>query len=667
MTVQGEIIAQFGPEADDPETASTLENLMSIHALTVEDLYIKWEQFSYQKHESQTGLSAISLGQFKDFLQLQVEKAAQVSSATLDASSASKKSRPLKPLHSSPSLFGFNVGKNSSLKKRKLNAVSSHNDGDASSKLEFSEGPETSQTDKENASTHDSVHDTKSKSLAPLDIKRPLDTKSDTQSGKILTSLNPESMEVAPGLEKDSEDKIKIMPFYDPLKYKFRTMRQNLSDAADVLDMQIEMITTRVQDHYKLSASEFGDPSIQAQCEIHAVGRIVPDSSSDEYYNMESLALETSRMAGIGRRVRLDLTAVNEISLFSGQIVAMKGKNADGGSFKVSEFLPLPYPESPVSTSDEIQTHQKALEGKPLKVTVISGPFTSDDTLDFRYLSDFVERLNSEIKPHVLIIFGPLIDVTHPMIAAGTIPHFPHLKVQPQTLDDLFVKVLVPILKNIRSNIQVILVPSTKDALSKHAAYPQDSLDRKALQLPKNFKCFTNPATFQLNEVFFACSCVDTFKDMKEMTKGGNISMRDRFDRVSEHILQQRRFYPVFPGGIKKRLLPKPETSNKKVYEHISGVDLDVPYLGLTEFVGNFAPDVIIIPSELHHFARVGQNVLMINPGRFVKPWGDRGTYAEISISSPDLELGKLTKIEGPEPVYLHNVWKRARVDIATI
>lgn len=666
MNTRSDVVAQFGREAGDPETFSALQNLMDLHALTIEDLHIKWEQFSYQKREKSTDLSPENLEQFKQYLQLQVEKkAAQASAAISNPSSVSKKPKPLKPLQSSPSLFGFNIPRGSSLKKRKLNAGSNYQDTEAGSKLEFSQGPSEDNINKENELSHGNA-DTSMSTPPNLRSMRSPAVKSTFKSGEIKTSLNPEEMEVACGLQEDSEKRINITPFYDPEKYKFRTMRQNISDAADVLDMQIEIIAEIVQNHYKLSASEFGDPTIQAQSEIHAVGRIVPESPSDESVNTESLALETSRMAGIGRRVRLNLTDVNEVSLFLGQIVAVKGKNADGDSFKATEFLPLPYPESPVSTADEIQTHQEALNGDPLKVTVISGPFTSNDSFDFSHLTNFVERLNTEIKPHAVIMFGPLIDVTHPMIAAGTLPHFPHLKSQPQTLDDLFLKVMAPILKNIRSNIQVILIPSTRDALSKHAAYPQDSLDRKALQLPKNFKCFANPATFQLNEVFFGCSNVDTFKDIKEMPKGGNTSMRDRFDRVSEHILQQRRYYPVFPGGITKKLLPNTEGGNK-VYEHISGADLDVPYLGLTEFVGNFTPDIILIPSEMNHFAKVEQNVIMINPGRFVKPWGHQGTYADISISAPDLNNGKLTKIEGPEPVYLHNVWKRARVDIANI
>ena len=92
----------------------------------------------------------------------------------------------------------------------------------------------------------------------------------------------------------------------------------------------------------------------------------------------------------------------------------------------------------------------------------------------------------------------------------------------------------------------------------------------------------------------------------------------------------------------------------------------DRPYLGLTEFVGNFIPDIIIIPSELYHFARVVQNVVMINPGMFVRPNGGRGTFAQFSIESPDLTNGKLTKIDGDDDVYLHNVWKRSRIDIVT-
>ncbi|QLL32839.1 hypothetical protein HG536_0D03610 [Torulaspora globosa] len=662
---KSEIVAQFGPEAEASEIISSLQDLSKIYALTIEDLYIKWEQFSYQKHENRTELNSRNLDSFKKFLQLQVEKkAAQASPAISNPTLSAKIVKPMKPLHSSPSLFGYNIPKGSALKKRKLNTEALVQE--KGHKLEFSDGlseHHTNVNDGQGEAGHNAMTNTPPKSSGTSQAT----ATRDHEPGKILTCLNPENIETAVGLDENSREKVRITPFYDPERYKFRTMRQSLSDAADVLDLQIETIAKIIQNHYELSPSDFGDPSIQAQSQIHAVGRIVPDSTTtEEFLNMDSLALETSRMAGVGRRIRLDLTDIDEVSLFCGQIVAVRGKNADGDSFKVNEVLALPYPNSPVSTQDELQKCCEALEGKPLKTLVTSGPYFSCDSFDLHFLEQFAERVNTEIKPHVLIMFGPFIDVTNPMIAKGAIPHFPQLKNQPNTLDEVFTKVMVPVLKRIRQDIQVILIPSTRDALSKHASYPQDSYNRKYLQLPKNFKCFVNPATFQLNEVFFGCSNVDTYKDMKEMTKGGNTSMRNRFDRVSEHILQQRRFYPVFPGGIKKKLLST-KNDGKKVYEHISGADLEVPYLGLTEFVGNFTPDIIIIPSEMHHFARVGQNVIMINPGRFIGHNGKPGTCAEISITSPDLEKGNLTKVDGPEPTFLHNVWKRARVDIVTI
>lgn len=330
-----------------------------------------------------------------------------------------------------------------------------------------------------------------------------------------------------------------------------------------------------------------------------------------------------------------------------------------------------------MSTPEELQEYQANLEGSSLKVIATCGPYFADDSFSLELLEDFISRINTEVKPHVLILFGPFIDITHPLIASGKLPNFPQFKTQPKTLDELFLKLFTPILKTISPHIQVILIPSTRDAISNHAAYPQASLIRKALQLPKkNFKCVTNPSSFQINEIYFGCSNVDTFKDLKEVIKGGTTSSRYRLDRVSEHILQQRRYYPIFPGSIRTRIKSnniqvKKESNNvkgneEKVYEHISGADLDVGYLGLTEFAGGFTPDIMIIPSDLQYFARVVQNVVVINPGRFIRATGNRGSYAQITVTCPDLEDGKLTLVEGEEPVYLHNVWKRARVDLIT-
>lgn len=672
MTINDELIQYFGPEASKPEINSALNNLLKLHAITAEDLFIKWEQFSQnERHENQTALIIANINQFKKFLQAKIEKYANlvgersvngIASNNSVPSSISKKIRPVRvPNGSNASMFGFSLQKSPMITKKRKVEVKMENDKD--NQLDFkSEGDSSFNGDIE-VKSESSIQPSSTPSTSFMSNSK----SSDAGSGRIIDSLNPQNMEIAQGLsstEENPKQQVKIQPYYDPSKYKFRTMRQKLVDVSDVLDEQIKIATKLIQDHYKILPASFGDPTIQSQNEIYSVGRIVPDSpTTDGFLNIQSLSLETSRIDGVGRRIRLNFDNIEEISLFSGQLVALKGKNANGDIFLVKEVLTLPFPDAPVSIEEDIIDYKELLDSNSSKIIITSGPYIPENSFDLSHLINFVERINTNVRPHVLIMFGPFIDVTNTMVMNGTIPEFPELKNQPRTLDELFTMIIAPILKMIDPAIQVILIPSTRDAMSNHTSYPQDSFDRKSLQLPKNFKCFTNPSTFQLNETYFGCSNVDIFKDMKEVIRGGNTSMRNRFDRIAEHILQQRRFYPVFPGGVRKIAIP---SKDKKAYRHISGADLEVAYLGLTEFVGNTAPDVIIIPSEMNPFARIIKNVLFINPGRFVKARGAKGTYAQMSTVCPTTEDDSLTRLDGDEVLYLHNTWKRSRVDIVT-
>lgn len=181
--------------------------------------------------------------------------------------------------------------------------------------------------------------------------------------------------------------KVKITPFYDPKKYKFRTMRQSLLDAADVLDEQIDIFTEIVLSHYNLNLSDIGDPTIQQQSEVYTVGRLVPDSpNSDGTLNIESLAIETSRSTGIGRRIRVNFEKIDDISLFPGQIVALKGKNANGEYFMVDELLKIPYLNAPVSDEETLKDAQLTLNDQSMKIVVTAGPYTAANVLDFSHL-----------------------------------------------------------------------------------------------------------------------------------------------------------------------------------------------------------------------------------------------------------------------------------------
>ena len=60
------------------------------------------------------------------------------------------------------------------------------------------------------------------------------------------------------------------------------------------------------------------------------------------------------------------------------------------------------------------------------------------------------------------------------------------------------------------------------------------------------------------------------------------------YDRLVNYILQQRHFYPLFPARSDARVA--------------------VQESGLGEFVGG-TPDIVILPSELQYFAKVGYTI----------------------------------------------------------
>jgi hypothetical protein len=93
--------------------------------------------------------------------------------------------------------------------------------------------------------------------------------------------------------------------------------------------------------------------SVSAKDEVVVVGRITLDADSSTSgaakLNEASIALESSRMMGSGERVPLRFDAfvrirggaknAGAVGLFSGAIVALRGKNGGGGWFLANEIL----------------------------------------------------------------------------------------------------------------------------------------------------------------------------------------------------------------------------------------------------------------------------------------------------------------------------------------
>ncbi|ODV58468.1 DNA-directed DNA polymerase alpha subunit POL12, partial [Ascoidea rubescens DSM 1968] len=636
-----QIIKKFGKLADNDDIVKLCQSIIQLFNFDVEQLFINWES-EFHKSTANIPLNSVNLGKLQDYIIKKIEKNSENKKKLLNNSV--KKS-----------MIRSNLNINLNRNRNKNKSQTSNQFFNSSQKLE------------------QSIDSTSTSAYTSGKIIQSLNSHILPSSGFDHKSFNPE-VDLNP---------IKITANFNQKKYNFRSMRIKLLESADYLDEQIDIFTRLILNHYNFSKDQFGNPTISSQDEIITVGRIVSDSPISDFdtiLNSNSLSLETSRISGIGNRISLNLSNLNSYSFFPGQIVAFKGKNISGQSFIVNEVVELPLLGAPVSSKDELDEYTINLKSNKLKIVVISGPYTTNNNLSFENLRNIVDRINNQIKPHLVILFGPFIDITHSKIYDGSISNDnsnnPKIafKQKPRTLDEVFKFIITPILKEINNKIQVVLIPSLKDATSNHPSYPQTNFDRKFLNLPKNFKCFPNPSSFQINEINVGVSNNDVYKDFKDVCKG-DLSKENRFDRISNHLLEQRKYYPLFPGGLKTKKtiknqpierendiksLPAAENS-----EHISGSDLDLPYMGLSEF-SEVIPDIIIIPSELNSFARVVKNVIFVNPGSLMKN-NHTGNYAVLSIDPPDPDSGGVTKIEDDgddDELYIHNVWKRTRVDI---
>lgn len=509
----------------------------------------------------------------------------------------------------------------------------------------------------------------------------PLSPQKPTQdSNTIVETLNPD-------VEIDAYAGVQLTANFDAAKYKFRTMAMKLLESADVLDDQIDTLSLQmVAQHKDTDLLQLGNPCVPSQFEIVCCGRIVPDSPlydtmAHVTLNDKSLFLETSRLGGIGQRIPLDLSGLEEFSLFPGQIVALRGRNPTGRAFIVREVMPTPDIGTPVSSAAELAEYRHGGH----RTVVVAGPYSNQNKLDYLKLEALVERINLEIKPQVVIMLGPFLDVSNTAVAAGDV-EIPSLAAnkQPRNLDELFKLAVVPVLKQINPEIQVVLIPSVRDAFSNHTSYPQVGFDRKKLGLPKNFKTFPNPSNFNVNEVLFGASNADIFKDLRDVYKSKLSAEKsrlfsNRFERIANHVFEQKRYYPYFPGFLRRIPLPREELDKDTALfdgvmgeelaeTEVGGLSLELPYLGLTE-IGDTLPDVMIVPSELKYFAKVIKSVVVINPGQFIRPGKDAlredGSYVVMSVKAPamDEEDNNVEQVPGSDLFY-HNVYKRAKIDI---
>jgi len=156
---------------------------------------------------------------------------------------------------------------------------------------------------------------------------------------------------------------------------------------------------------------------------VWVCGRICCDATEGKL-NQSSVVLEGSWRESRGKRVELDLTTIEKLSpyaLFPGQVVLVEGVNASGKTMVVTRLVegaPKPRMRSPRSLLKEYNFSSRFQNGAPLSVYVASGPFTTSDNLSYEPFQDLL-RLVLVHKPDVVVLLGPFVDSTQPLLSEG--------------------------------------------------------------------------------------------------------------------------------------------------------------------------------------------------------------------------------------------------------
>ncbi|KAF2736057.1 DNA polymerase alpha, subunit B [Polyplosphaeria fusca] len=645
-----------------PEIMSELQTMLALYAISPEELDFKWQAYAMKMGGDETKMDLKSARDFKKNIQDTLERESRgKAQARNDAKRVAPTPRAggkgagdvfdmldgLVPNTPHPSARN---GVNGSTVKRKSNFETPASKAKKNNEMSSPAG-----------------------AITQKDGGPAFDFSSRKGAGDITEQLNGQIALPDPPEEAPAETRIKLKANTDMSKFSYKTMAMKLSEASEVLDDRIDEFRQLIQEHHGLEDSAFGNPTQQSPSEIIAVGRIASDTGESKLNNA-SLVLEGSRRWGSGRRIPLEVDALPSYNFFPGQIVALRGTNASGDFFTVTETLPLPLLNQPATKPADLDTcNTRYLDSaesdpenlRPLTVLIASGPYTTDQALDFSPLHTLLSTATT-LYADTLILHGPFLDAEHPLLRTGDFDLPPNLTSPDRaTLADLFRHHISNPLNAFAQSLptcNIILIPHLRDAHHRHAAFPQDKFAKKELGLAKQVHCVTNPMTLTMNEVVLGTSSLDVLDMLRreELIGGrargvaGNLS-----ERSARNVIEQRAFLPVWPPTGRERMGAVVAVEEKKVVKGEEGEgDVDAgpsPFLPLGTML-----DTSYL--KLGEMLNVVESVLVINPGMLSKKRA-AGTYARMivnpaTVSDEEREKGVAVA---------HKLWERARVDIVKI
>ncbi|XP_015584966.1 DNA polymerase alpha subunit B [Cephus cinctus] len=273
--------------------------------------------------------------------------------------------------------------------------------------------------------------------------------------------------------------------------------------------------------------------------------------------------------------VRMDLSNVEQYSLFPGQIIAVECKN----------------PTEDLLIVKEIFAHNYAPPSKPpqllqnLHVMVAAGPFTPMDNLNYGPLWDLMKQVVQN-EPHLLILIGPFIEFTHPEIEKGTIA---------DTFQELFEQLVSKMMTQLQGTCtQVVLIPSNRDAHHDPIYPTPEFFVSKAVQNP-NLHLMPDPCMLSVQGFTVGVTSVDSLMHLGREEITSNMMGMDKLGRLANHLLSQSCYYPLYP--------PAEEVNvDMTLWEKYAFMDQQ--------------PHLLILPSAMRHFCKTIKGCVVLNPER---------------------------------------------------
>lgn len=296
-------------------------------------------------------------------------------------------------------------------------------------------------------------------------------------------------------------------------------------------------------------------------------------------------------------KFKLDLSKIDDYSLFPGKIVCFEGELQDEclvvHKFYDNQHLIPSFYQKPIK-----------LISNSLDLMVASGPISPFDSDDLSSLETLLEQVKL-IQPHFLILLGPFFDCRNDYLLFNC---------DGENFFNKIMRLISLSLENIVT--QAIIVPSTFD-LNNYNIFPAPPFEQT---YPK-IKFMPNPSFLNLNGIVLSICSVDIIRHIMrdEIKKNGE----DDQERICEHLLTQRNLYPLAP--------PNQE------------INLEYSKLDFIKF--NVRPQLFIIPSMIKNFIKNVHGSLFLNPEFLSK-----GVFAKVKISCPSKDhigsIDQFTKIE---------------------